>query len=358
MIIKHKDQQNDQIDYLSDLLERDLPDEKICQIERDLVTLKSGLKGEENSAYYLDFHLHHTKNWCVIHDLRIEHDSYVAQIDHLVIGRWMDIYVIESKNFASGVSISDEGDFSYFYKDRPFSIPSPIEQNERHITLLNRFLKEKSLLPTRLGITIKPTYHNIVLISPKSRLTKPKKGLFDCSGVMKSDKFFKRLNDDINDDSLKDLVNVTKIISQDSLKLFAEKLVLFHEPSPINYKLKYSAEFKSDSIVKPEPVPTPDAPACPKCGKEMVKRVAQKGKNSGKEFWGCSDYPACKATLNVEAEEKVESPDTQELEENSPTCPKCDGPMIKRTIKKGEKAGEEFWGCGNFPKCRGTVSVD
>ena len=114
MIIKHKDQQNDQIDYLTDLLERDLPDEKKCNIERDLVILKSGLKGEENSAYYIDFQLNKTKNWCVIHDLRIEHEGYVAQIDHLVIGRWMDIYVIESKNFTYGVTISDEGDFSYF----------------------------------------------------------------------------------------------------------------------------------------------------------------------------------------------------------------------------------------------------
>lgn len=32
-------------------------------------------------------------------------------------------------------------------------------------------------------------------------------------------------------------------------------------------------------------------PDCPKCGAEMIKRVAKKGANAGKEFWGCSDYP-------------------------------------------------------------------
>jgi restriction system protein len=30
------------------------------------------------------------------------------------------------------------------------------------------------------------------------------------------------------------------------------------------------------------------ARACPKCGSEMVLRVARKGPNSGKEFCGCS----------------------------------------------------------------------
>jgi len=33
------------------------------------------------------------------------------------------------------------------------------------------------------------------------------------------------------------------------------------------------------------------APACPLCGKPMIKRVAKKGMNSGKEFWSCSTYP-------------------------------------------------------------------
>ena len=42
-----------------------------------------------------------------------------------------------------------------------------------------------------------------------------------------------------------------------------------------------------------------NAPACPLCGKPMIKRVAQKGINSGKEFWSCSGFPNCKGTLNI-----------------------------------------------------------
>ena len=42
------------------------------------------------------------------------------------------------------------------------------------------------------------------------------------------------------------------------------------------------------------------APNCPKCGKPMVKRVAKKGVNAGKEFWSCSSYPDCNGTRKVE----------------------------------------------------------
>lgn len=34
-------------------------------------------------------------------------------------------------------------------------------------------------------------------------------------------------------------------------------------------------------------------PTCPHCQRPMVKRVAKRGKSAGREFWGCSAYPAC-----------------------------------------------------------------
>ena len=42
------------------------------------------------------------------------------------------------------------------------------------------------------------------------------------------------------------------------------------------------------------------APSCPLCGKTMVKRLAKKGVNSGKEFWSCSAYPECNGTRNIQ----------------------------------------------------------
>ncbi|AIW21652.1 hypothetical protein F0267_12465 [Vibrio coralliilyticus] len=38
---------------------------------------------------------------------------------------------------------------------------------------------------------------------------------------------------------------------------------------------------------------------CPKCQSELVLRTARKGKNSGKQFYGCSSFPKCRFTLNT-----------------------------------------------------------
>ena len=40
-----------------------------------------------------------------------------------------------------------------------------------------------------------------------------------------------------------------------------------------------------------------------------------------------------------------------------PNCPKCAAAMVKRTAKKGQNAGNEFWGCTTYPVCRGIRPV-
>lgn len=42
----------------------------------------------------------------------------------------------------------------------------------------------------------------------------------------------------------------------------------------------------------------------------------------------------------------------------TPSCPRCHSPMVKRTAKKGRHAGDEFWGCPKFPNCRGKRGRD
>lgn len=44
----------------------------------------------------------------------------------------------------------------------------------------------------------------------------------------------------------------------------------------------------------PKAPPEPKAPACPHCKKVMVLRVARTGANAGGNFWGCGDYPKCR----------------------------------------------------------------
>jgi len=49
--------------------------------------------------------------------------------------------------------------------------------------------------------------------------------------------------------------------------------------------------------VAPSNAVTP--PSCPICSKAMVKRVAKRGGSSGNAFWGCSDFPACRGTRQI-----------------------------------------------------------
>src|SRR5437764_13073595 len=42
---------------------------------------------------------------------------------------------------------------------------------------------------------------------------------------------------------------------------------------------------------------------------------------------------------------------------DTPPCPSCDRPMVKRTVRRGFRAGSEVWGCSNYPACSDTRSV-
>jgi hypothetical protein len=45
------------------------------------------------------------------------------------------------------------------------------------------------------------------------------------------------------------------------------------------------------------------------------------------------------------------------LPNNPPRCPKCGAEMVLRTAKQGSQAGKQFYGCPNFPHCRGVLPV-
>ena len=46
------------------------------------------------------------------------------------------------------------------------------------------------------------------------------------------------------------------------------------------------------------------------------------------------------------------SMDNSQAEIMASACPKCGGELIQRIAAKGQYAGQEFWGCSNFPKCK------
>ncbi len=60
---------------------------------------------------------------------------------------------------------------------------------------------------------------------------------------------------------------------------------------------------------------------------------------------------------NMEPAIKPE-PANQPLGKNTPVCPKCGNPMVLRTARSGSTPGEQFWGCPDYPKCRGMLKYE
>lgn len=63
-------------------------------------------------------------------------------------------------------------------------------------------------------------------------------------------------------------------------------------------RLVRSVQTPAKMVVSP-PLPDYLAPSCPRCGSEMVMRTAKRGANAGKDFWGCSNYPECRGTRPI-----------------------------------------------------------
>lgn len=55
---------------------------------------------------------------------------------------------------------------------------------------------------------------------------------------------------------------------------------------------------------------------------------------------------------NASVSNKQHVSNLKERYSSSTTCPKCGGPLVKRTAKRGTQAGTQFLGCSNYPSCK------
>lgn len=272
MIIKQADDKQLQLDTLQFLLSHPQADTTTKnRIERERRNIQAGIRGEEEAAYEMKVHCGESKNWMIINDLRIEHNDLVAQIDHLIINRWLDIWVCESKNFSEGIGINEHGEFSAFFGSKPYGVPSPIEQNNKHILILQRFLNSGAVkLPTRLGFTIKPVLKSLVLVSKGARISRPKAKFDGLSCIVKNDQLFKIIDKSVDNTST---LMVAKIVGQDTLKEFAEEIAKHHIPIQFNWAAKFGL---SDAVGTPIQV----SPSTKQAIQQTVQPVTEKPKPS------------------------------------------------------------------------------
>ncbi len=273
MIIKQKDSITPKIEQLECLLLQDITQTQKSNIETQLKIMRSGIKGEESSAYFIDFHFGESKNWMALHDLRFEYQGNIAQIDHLIINRFLHFYVLETKNYSNAIQINESGEFQVLYGGKSKPIESPIEQNKRHIFLLERYFNSiDDIFPKRLGLKIKPSFHSYILVSPSSKIIRPDNKIFDTSNVIKSDSFFSLTQEKVNEDSVFDLA---KVIGQDTLYNLAHRIAELHKPpASIDYSKRFGVNVNPNTI-------TEDSTSLEKDYSNLATNKINKGWKSG-----------------------------------------------------------------------------
>lgn len=196
--------------------------------KKELSRLLKGIQGERESAYYLDRRYVDSSTHVLLHDLRLAIDGEVAQIDHLLINRGGAFFLIETKNYAGNLVISEHGEFSVEYGDDRFGIPSPIEQGKRHEAVLRKALDRLSLGARALQTDV----FQLVMLHPKATIQRPDVKAFDTSNVIKADqyetwhqKFVDRLG---TFTMLKSLANARTL---ETIKEWGEMLVAEHKPA-------------------------------------------------------------------------------------------------------------------------------
>jgi Nuclease-related domain len=277
MLIKERDNHDGDVENLRCLLECQITAKQRDLIEREIYYIGAGARGEKSSAYYINFRYKDSVNWAIIHDLRLEHRGFVAQIDHLLINRFLDIYVLESKNYSHGIKITPEGEFLLRTSNTYIAIESPIEQNKRHIDLLDRVIQQPGFLPTKLGVVISPSVLNYVMVAPNSRVDRPASGKFDTSMVIKADALVAAIEKRMTSPTTVGVISsLAKMVSQETLETFAQRLVRLHRPKEIDY----AANFGVSVLGSPAPQKSFQQTANPTPVVETIPIKTMEGRSS------------------------------------------------------------------------------
>lgn len=236
----------------------------------DLARRKAGFKGEAESTYLINFDFADSPNWAVLHDLRLEHGNRTAQIDHLLINRWMEFFVLETKHFSSGIKITDDGEFLRWndFKKNYEGMASPLQQNERHIAVLSDVIGEVEL-PSRLGFRIAPTFHSLVLVAPSARIMRPDQ--LDTSNVIKADQLKPRIWREVDGPNPVAflLKSAARLVSSETVEFVGRRLAALHRKAgaPVAPVAAASPTRRAQRIEPTLPTTTPAAPgpSCKEC---------------------------------------------------------------------------------------------
>ncbi|EIJ44137.1 DNA topoisomerase I, bacterial [Beggiatoa alba B18LD] len=110
-------------------------------------------------------------------------------------------------------------------------------------------------------------------------------------------------------------------------------------------KFKKLVDEKTETVQRKDVTQEVLDEACPKCGKPLTKRLGKRG-----SFIGCSAYPDCDYTRNIDGDNSNPAPAVEAVVVEGRACPLCNSALHVKQARNGSK----FIGCSNYPTCKHT----
>lgn len=203
------------------------------------------------------------------------------------------IFVFESKNY-SGWIFGDEKN-----KNWTASLPNgqknqfynPIMQNKTHLKWMKSFVGEDIPLFSIIVFSERCELKKVTVYSEDVKVIKRDatyaavRAIWDKNPDFLSDEKVKELYD-----KLKELTNVDAAVKAAHIENIEKK---YKSPVP-------EETLSTEKTESKQATGSNESLICPKCGSPLILRTAKKGTNSGNQFYGCSGFPKCRYTQNIE----------------------------------------------------------
>ncbi|MEE4265384.1 MAG: nuclease-related domain-containing protein, partial [Desulfobacteraceae bacterium] len=226
---------------LTDLLSLNLSSTKKFLIERELKRLNPAGSVCRTASHLINFYCADCSDWAIIHDLEIESNGFATHIDHILINKFLDIHLFESRNYNYNIKITADGEFLVFDGHQYHPVDSPLEENKKRIRVVADLLTENKILPRRLGIPLQPKISSYVLVSPGADIIRPPETVYDTSSVINADYLTKTLLRQLErlKRAFERIKGLPKAFKAGTLAKAAAKLAAMNKPSPIDYRRNF-----------------------------------------------------------------------------------------------------------------------
>ncbi len=244
-------------------------------------------------------------------------DGTTSEIDLLFITQ-KGVFVIESKNYSGWIFGSEnQGYWTATLPGQKNKFYNPIKQNKTHIKWLKNYLEDDIPMFSIIVFSDRCELKKVTVESSHVRVIHRERLYYNIKEIWREypDAMSEQLIKDIFE-KLKNLTNVDDSVKQDHIADIKKK----YDKSGTSQEEPAAAPNDLPPVETPEPdmtanstnepivtssaakeiAPEQEELKCPRCGNALVLRQAKKGPNAGNSFYGCSAFPKCRYIKNIE----------------------------------------------------------